>query len=113
MNNPDTNSSSALPANAPASKSEGSGVARILVIAAVTVGPLGIFAVGIPWGRYRLNNVVLSDAEVKGTVTKIGARIDGRIKSIEVEVGQPVTAGEVLLRMDDRHLLASLEGARA
>lgn len=87
-------------------------IARIIVICLVLLLTLAAFAVAIPWAKYRFNNVVLREATVRGAVTKIGARIDGRIKSIEVVPGQHVTKGQVLLRMEDSHLTAALERAR-
>jgi multidrug resistance efflux pump len=70
-------------------------------------------AIGARWGYYRYQNIVLGEASIKGTITKIGARIDGRIKSIEVETGQQVSRGQVLLRLEDRHLQAALDRANA
>jgi multidrug resistance efflux pump len=60
-----------------------------------------------------LDHVILSEAAIKGKITKIGGRIEGRIKSIEVDAGQRVSKGDVLLRMEDRHTQASLARARA
>ena len=56
---------------------------------------------------------ILKEASVHGTVTKVGARIEGRVRSIEVEAGQRVAKGDVLLRMEDLHLQAALDRARA
>ncbi|HWN97437.1 MAG TPA: HlyD family efflux transporter periplasmic adaptor subunit [Methylomirabilota bacterium] len=85
---------------------------RITVIAIVLLLTIAGFAVGVPWARYRCNNIVLREASVRGVVTKIGARIEGRIKSVEVEPGQRVMKGQVLLRMEDTHLEAALKRAR-
>jgi membrane fusion protein (multidrug efflux system) len=85
---------------------------RWCVTALVLLLTVAALAVGIPWGRYRYNHIVVSEAVVKGTVTKIGARIEGRVKSIEVEAGQRVSKGEVLLRLEDTHLRAALERTR-
>ena len=87
--------------------------ARITVIAMVILLTLAAVAIGVPWCYYRCQHVVLGEATIKGLVTKIGARIEGRIKSIEVETGQPVSKGQVLLRLEDSHLVAALERARA
>jgi multidrug resistance efflux pump len=87
-------------------------VARITVICLVLLVTVAAFAIGIPWARYRFNNVVLREAAVRGAVTKIGSRLDGRIKSVEVELGQRVSKGQVLLRMEDTHLQAALKRAR-
>jgi membrane fusion protein (multidrug efflux system) len=74
---------------------------------------LAALGVGVPWGLYRYRHIVVSEAAVKGTITKLGARIDGRIKSIEVQPGQIIAKGDVLLRMEDHHLQAALDRARA
>jgi membrane fusion protein (multidrug efflux system) len=86
---------------------------RISVFGVVGLLTIGAFAIAIPWCSYRDGHVVLSEAAIKGTVTRIGGRIDGRIKSIEVFPGQRVSQGEVLLRLEDRHLQAALDRARA
>lgn len=110
MNNQGTNSGSATTQSAqPKSQPR---LIRITVICVVIVLTLGAFAVAIPWARYRFNNVVLREAAVRGSVTKIGARIDGRIKSVAVEAGQHVLKDQVLLRMEDSHLQSALQRAR-
>ena len=86
---------------------------RICVVGVVGLLTVAAIALAIPWGWYRYKHVVLGEATVKGIVTKIGARIEGRINSIEVEPGQHVSKGQVLLRLEDRHLQAALERARA
>lgn len=85
---------------------------RLFVVLIVALLTAAAVAIAIPWGRYRFNHVVLSEASIRGTVAKIGARHDGRIKSIEVEIGQRVKKGDVMLRMEDRHLQAAVERAR-
>jgi len=87
-------------------------VVRVVVVCLVILITLAAVAIGIPWVRYRYNNIVLREAAVRGAVTKIGSRIDGRIKSVEVQPGQRVSKGEVLLRMEDSHLQAALKRAR-
>jgi multidrug resistance efflux pump len=87
-------------------------VVRTVVICLVLILSLAAVAIAVPWAHYRFKNVVLREASVRGAVTKIGSRIDGRIKSIEVQPGQYVTRGQALLRMEDSHLRAALERAR-
>lgn len=96
---------------APAAKSKPP-VTRITVICLVLLLTLAALAVAIPWAHYRYRNIVLREAAIRGAVTKIGARIDGRIRSIDVAPGQRVTRGQVLLRMEDTHLQAALQKAR-
>jgi membrane fusion protein (multidrug efflux system) len=85
---------------------------RTIVICTVLLLTIAAVAIAVPWASYRFKNIVLREAAVRGAVTKIGARIDGRIKSIEVAPGERVTKGQVLLRMEDSHLRAALERAR-
>ena len=86
---------------------------RLLVVVVILLATAAVVAIAVPWGRYRYNHIVLSEATVKGTVAKLGVRLEGRIKSVEVEPGQRVSRGDVLLRMEDRHLEAARERARA
>ena len=86
---------------------------RISVIGAVGLVSVAAIAIGARWGYYRYQHIVLGEAAIKGTITKIGARIDGRIKSIEVEPGQQVARGQILLRLEDRHLQAAHDRANA
>ncbi len=46
-------------------------------------------------------------------LTVIGARLAGRIADVAVEVGQPVAAGDVLVRLDEAELRLRVEQARA
>ena len=86
---------------------------RISVIGAVGLVSVAALAIGARWGYYRYQHIVLGEAAIKGTITKIGARIDGRIQAIEVDIGQQVTKGQVLLRLEDRHLQAALDRSNA
>ena len=95
------------------SPNKGAALVRILVTMVVMLLSLAVLAVTIPWAAYRYRNVVIGEAAVKGTVTKIGARLEGRIKNIEVQTGQHVSKGQVLLTLDDGHFLAEVERARA
>ena len=88
-------------------------VTRIVVFGLVALLTIGALIMGINWARYRYQHLVLKEASVHGTVTKVGARIEGRVRSIEVEAGQRVAKGDVLLRMEDQHLQAALDRARA
>ncbi len=111
MNEPSTKPAASNQTPAPRRRSRL--VTRIGVVGVVGLLTIGAFAIAIPWCSYRYRHVVLSEAVIKGTITKIGGRIEGRIKSIEAVSGQRVSKGEVLLRLEDRHLQAALDHARA
>lgn len=113
MSQPDNKTPSAASPASPSAKPESKIATRIVVVLGVLAVTLAIVFYGYRWVQYRWSHVVLAEACVKGTLTRIGARLDGRILSIEAEVGQQVSKGDVLLRMDDRHLRAALERARA
>jgi membrane fusion protein, multidrug efflux system len=107
------NTTATNPAPKPAQdKPAKSNTTRVIVIVIVLLLTVAAFAIGIPWARYRYYNLVLREAAVRGAITKIGARMDGRVKSIDVAVGQRVNKGDVLLQMEDSHLQAALERAR-
>jgi membrane fusion protein (multidrug efflux system) len=113
MNNQDNNSP-ATPSPAPAKAKGNPGFfVRLCVVLVVLTLSAAAIAVAVPWGRYRAAHIVLGEASIKGTVTRIGARLDGRVKSINAERGQFVRKGDVLLRMEDRHLQAALDRARS
>ncbi len=111
MIEPNTNPAPAA-AVAPRQKTNSAVVTRVIVIAAVLLLTLAAIAIGLPWASYRCRHVVIGEATVRGIVSKVGARIDGRVKSIEVEVGQHVSKGQVLLRLEDTHFQAALDKAR-
>lgn len=111
MNNQATPSGSTPAQPAPPTGSPKATTRNIVTVVVILI-TIAALAIAIPWVRYRFNNVVLREAAVRGSVTKIGGRIDGRILSVDVEPGQRVTKGQVLLRLEDTHLQAALEKSR-
>ncbi|HTD66989.1 MAG TPA: efflux RND transporter periplasmic adaptor subunit [Candidatus Limnocylindria bacterium] len=110
MNNPASTTNPA--AAAPQAPKKQPRLARNIVICLVIALTIAAISIAIPWANYRMNNVVLREAAVRGSVTKLGTRIEGRVKSVEVEAGERVTKGQVLLRMEDSHLQAAMQRAR-
>lgn len=86
---------------------------RVAVAAAVGLLTLTGLVVATRWAYYRYRHVVVSQATVRGTITRIGARIEGKVAAIEAAPGQHVTKGQVLVRLEDAHLQAALGRARA
>jgi membrane fusion protein (multidrug efflux system) len=105
--------SASAPQAAASPKKAGPMVTRILVTTVVVLISLAAIGISIPWVAYRCRNVVVGEAVIKGTVTRIGSRIEGRIKSIEAEIGQHVSEGQILIRLDESHFKAELERAQA
>jgi membrane fusion protein (multidrug efflux system) len=65
------------------------------------------------WARYQLTHVVSRNALVKGTITSVGAQLDGVVTSVEVDAGQRVQGGQVLARFEDHQLQAAVQRARS
>ncbi|MGH8222537.1 MAG: HlyD family secretion protein [Woeseiaceae bacterium] len=81
-----------------------------------TAGVLLLLALGLPlvtWLRYDMQNVTSANAAVRGNLAEIGARLDGRVTAVEVDAGERVQAGDILVRFEDEHLRAEVEEARA
>ena len=83
----------------------------ILGIAVVTVLALAVTLV--PWARHQSEHVMSRNAVVRGQITEIGTRLDGVLVSIEVREGDQVKAGQILARLDDRHLQSEVSEAQA
>jgi membrane fusion protein (multidrug efflux system) len=65
------------------------------------------------WVRYQSQNVTSKNAAVRGHLAEIGTRLSGVVTKVEVDVGDRVKAGQVLVRLEDRHLRAEVDEARA
>ena len=78
----------------------------IVGVAVAIVGVLSIFYLLRP-------EPLLVQGEVDATRLDIAARVDGRVKDIPIERGQNVTAGAVLVRIDNPETLAKHEQMRA
>ena len=65
------------------------------------------------WTAYRLSHVVTHQACVKGVVTQVGARLDGRVASWHVQPNEPVRKGQLIAELDNAHLVAAVQEAKA
>ncbi|HYM82459.1 MAG TPA: HlyD family efflux transporter periplasmic adaptor subunit [Candidatus Limnocylindria bacterium] len=82
---------------------------RRVVVALVLLGAAAVLAVPIAlWASYRMAYVVSRNAIVKGSMTNVGAQIQGVVTSVEADAGQRVQAGQILARFEDRQLQASV-----
>jgi membrane fusion protein (multidrug efflux system) len=86
---------------------------RLVVLSLVALASVLILALGSSWGYYRWQHTVTHHATVEGRVHKIGTRLDGQVKSVEVQVGQRVAAGQVLVRLEDDHYVAAVGESQA
>ena len=88
-------------------------ILRLAVLIGVVFATVGLLLLAEVWLVYRAEHTVVSNAMVKGRVHRIGARIDGQIEAIEVQPGQQVAKGQVLIRLEDAHLRAALQEAQS
>ncbi len=75
-----------------------------------------IVAVVVPvalWARFRAGYVVSNNAIVKGYVADVGVQLSGVVTAVEVDAGQQVKAGQVLVRLQDDQLKARVEQAKS
>jgi multidrug resistance efflux pump len=63
--------------------------------------------------HYRAGHVVSRNAIVKGRIADIGAQLNGVVTSVAVTGGDRVQAGQIMARLEDRHLQARVQQARS
>lgn len=71
-----------------------------------------VVTVGL-WANYRSTHVVSRSAVVRSHIADVGARLDGVVRTIEVDAGDRVQAGQVVARLEDSRYAASLEQAQS
>ena len=82
--------------------------------AVVACGVLLLLAAPVAaWLHYQSDYVISRNAIVKGQLAQVGTRLEGVLIKIEVADGQRVRAGQVLARLDDGHIRAAMQAARA
>ncbi|WP_338828491.1 HlyD family secretion protein [Bradyrhizobium sp. 27S5] len=80
---------------------------------AIIVGVIAAIIVALSIYYLLRPEPLLVQGEVDATRLDIAARVDGRVKEIPVERGQNVTAGAVLVRIDNPETLAKQDQMRA
>src|ERR1044071_2236965 len=88
-------------------------VARVLVVVGVGIATFVLALSGTSWILYRAGHTVISNAAARGRVHRVGARIDGQVKSVEVQPNQRVSKGDVLIHLEADHLQAALREAQS
>src|SRR5690349_7558419 len=94
-------------AKKPAGKKH-SGAPAAIVVALLVIGIIAASA----W-YLAVPPPLMIQGEADSTRTDIGARVDGRVALIPVKRGQDVTAGAILVRIDNPELLAKYQEALA
>jgi membrane fusion protein, multidrug efflux system len=67
----------------------------------------------ISWVHYESRHVTSTNAAVRGYISDIGTQVDGLVASVEVDAGDRVRAGQILVRLEDRHFRAEVREATA
>jgi len=86
---------------------------QIAVMVAAGIAFLAIATPILLWAQYRATHVIARDAAVRGHISDVGAQLDGVVLSVEVDAGDPVTKGQIVARLQDRHLKAKVQRARS
>lgn len=79
----------------------------VLLMVAVAVTPL------VAWWHYESNFITSRNALVKGELTRVGSRLEGVVRSVEVADGERVLQGQTLVRLESAHYEAEADQARA
>lgn len=90
-----------------------SAVTRMVVVGLVAIVTVVALFIGSSWSFYRYNHTVISNATVKGRVHRVGARIEGQVKTVAVQPGQRVSKDDVLIRLADDHYQAASRQAQS
>jgi membrane fusion protein (multidrug efflux system) len=85
---------------------------RILRLAVLSLVGAGAVAGGLHWYDHRFEEST-DNAYVHGEITAIAPQVAGRVSSLLVHDNQSVSAGQVLVRLDDRDYRAQVAQAQA
>jgi len=83
----------------------------LFLLAILLLGVGGYF--GIQWVYFRWHYVSTDDAQVKGNLVNLSAKVSARIDRMLVEEGDQVQAGKVLVELDPKDYLAARAQAQA
>jgi len=83
----------------------------LLALLTVALG-VGIYF-GLQWLIFRWHYVSTDDAQVKGNLINLSAKVPGRIAKLLVEEGDAVQRGQVLLELEKEDYAAARDQARA
>ena len=80
--------------------------------ALLSAAVIGVVTFG-RWLHDRMTHLYVYDARIDAAVVTVSPQVAGRLSAIEVTEGQPVQAGQVLARIDDRQARYSLAAQQA
>lgn len=82
----------------------------IIIVSAL----IAILAAGLLWWWIRSGRIVSTDdARVKGTISAVSAKVNGRIAKVLVNEGDNVAAGQVIATLEQQEFEAQVEQAKA
>jgi membrane fusion protein (multidrug efflux system) len=85
---------------------------RIVTFAAAAILALAVAGTTCYW-RYARFIISTDDAYAQADSTVLASRVSGYVAAVQVEDDQPVKAGQILARIDDRDYRATLDQSRA
>jgi len=85
---------------------------RVMILLGVVCLGVGLYF-GLQWLLFRWHYVSTDDAQVKGNLVNLSAKVSGRIVQLRVEEGDRVQAGLVLVEIDPKDYLAAQAQAQA
>lgn len=83
-----------------------------LISTVVILGGLSLYFLG-EWLIFRWHYVATDDAQVKGNLISLSAKVSGRIIKLLVDEGDRLKAGQVLIELDPKDFMAALAQAQA
>ena len=78
-----------------------------LIVAVAIITPVAA------WFDYNSRHITSNNATVRAHLAEVGTRLTGRVSHVNVEAGDRVVAGQVLVEMEDGHLHAEVQEAKA
>ena len=85
---------------------------KIVILVGIVALGIGLYF-GVQWLLFRWHYVSTDDAQVKGNLVNLSAKVSGRIVQLRVEEGHSVQANQVLVEIDPKDYLAAQAQAQA
>ncbi len=84
----------------------------LLIWTGIILGGIALYFLG-EWLLFRWRYVSTDDAQVKGNLISLSAKVSGRIIKLLVDEGDRLKAGQVLVELDPKDFMAALTQAQA